>query len=225
MTASDASAPDPLEAMFPPFGLRITCGALSMCAMRDTDVPPMTAAIQKHGIYDDGRVMPFLTRWPEHLGEHGLSSAQWYWSAYAAWSPRSWRLPLRVDIDGEVVGVQDLVAKEPFPTTRSLTTGSWLLRSQQRREIGTLMRQAVCVFAIDGLGAEEMRSAAWAGNDGSAAVSRRVGYRPNGVVRKVTADGECREENQFRLAGQDVVRPPHPVHARGAAAFRASIGL
>ena len=68
-------------------------------------------------------------------------------------------------------------------------------------------------------------AAAWAGNDGSLGVSRRVGYRENGVVRKITADGEALDEIQVRLLADDLVRPPYPVHATNVAAFCASIGL
>lgn len=218
-----ATTPDPVETMFAPFALRITCGPLSMRAMRDHDVPAMAAAVREHGIYDDGRPMPFLDPWPERLGEHGLATAQFYWSAYAAWSPDRWRLPLRVEHDGELVGVQDLVARGPFHRTRSLATGSWLLRPHQGRGIGTLMRQAVCAFAIDELGAQEMHSAALSGNGRSLGVSRRVGYRPNGVARVVTATGEVREEQRVRLVPDDLVRPPHPVVATGVDAFVASI--
>lgn len=61
MTSADTaklpimSHEDPLEDVFAPFALRISCGPLSMRFVRDFDVPEIAAAIHEHGIYSPGR--------------------------------------------------------------------------------------------------------------------------------------------------------------------------
>lgn len=218
------STPERLEQMFAPFGLRITCGPLALRSVREADVPDIADAINRHGIYDDGRPFPFLDRWAENLGAHGLPTAQFYWRLWAGWSVSNWHLVLRVEHEGRLVGVQDVMARD-FPDTRSLGTGSWLLRSEQGRGIGTLMRQAVCAFGFDELGAEQMTSSAFVGNAASQAVSRKVGYRENGVRRARAVDGGVRLTQDFALSPDDFVRPPFPVECTGVEEFRRSIGL
>lgn len=217
---------DRLEQMFPPFALRIECGPLRLRAVREFDVPLIADAVNRDGIYDDGRPMPFLARWPEQLGEHGLPTAQFYWGLYANWSANSWHVPLLVEHDGQLVGTQDMGCTRPLATMGVVETGSWLLRSAQGKGIGTLMRQAVCAFAFDELGATQMVSSAFADNPRSRAVSRKVGYRENGVRRVPDPDGHgFRNEVQFLLEPDHLVCPPYPVVATGVAGFRASIGL
>lgn len=105
-------------------------------------------------------------------------------------------------------------------------TGSWLLRHEQGKGIGTLMRQAVLAFAVDELGAEVMESGGMVGNQASLAVSRKLGYVPNGYRRHVHADGVgWRDVEMYRLIPGDLVRAPYPVEVTGAATFWASIGL
>ena len=81
--------------------------------------------------------------------------------------------------DGVVVGSQSVRAVE-FAARRSFDTGSWLGRAHQRRGTGLEMRRAVLTFAFDHLGAEVANTAAIEGNDASLAVTRRIGYEPNG---------------------------------------------
>ena len=130
-----------------------------------------------------------------------------------------------MSVHGRFVGIQTVVG-ENFRETRMLNIGSWLLRSDQGRGIGTLMRQATLAFAVDELGAEVLESGAFMGNRASAAVSRKVGYAPSGVSRHVGKDGKgWREEARFRLDAANLVRAPYPTEVRGAEAFRRSIGL
>lgn len=95
------------------------------------------------------------------------------------WSAAAWHLELCVWLEGEPVGVQNLMG-EGFPRTRTVGTGSWLGRRFQGRGVGTEMRTAVLELAFRGLGAEAARSGAIDGNVASLRVSEKLGYREIG---------------------------------------------
>ncbi|MGV9316926.1 GNAT family N-acetyltransferase [Streptomyces sp. NPDC003691] len=70
-----------------------------------------------------------------------------------------------------------------FVTTGEARTGFRLGRRFQGQGYGTQMRAAALALAFDGLGAARVTSTAFADNAASRAVSRKFGYRPNGVHR------------------------------------------
>ena len=88
-------------------------------------------------------------------------SAQWWWRQRAEWSVDNWSYVGAVYVDGQVVGVQDMLAAH-FAQVRSVTTGSWLGRRHQGQGLGKEMRQAILHLAFAGLGAEEALSGAGA---------------------------------------------------------------
>lgn len=137
--------------------------------------------------------------------------------------PESWSLELVARWHGEVVGVQSLHTHD-YPVTRTGETGSWLGREHQGRGIGTLMRQAVCVLVLDHLDGVEVTSAAYADNPASLAVSRKVGYVDNGVVRQAR-EGALALSVKLRLTRAALVRPDQPVVVEGAGPLRAFLGL
>lgn len=108
--------------------------------------------------------------------------------------------------------------------TRSLETGSWLGRAHQGQGIGTRMRQAVCAFGFDHLGAVEITSGAFVDNPASLAVSRKVGYRPNGVVRLQRREGEAALNQKLTLCRADLVRGD-PLEVEGAQDLRTFLDL
>jgi len=108
--------------------------------------------------------------------------------------------------------------------TRVGETGSWLGREFQGRGIGTAMRQAICAFAFDHLGAEQITSAAFTDNPASNAASRKVGYRPNGLIRKARRDGEWQDSQKWLLTPETFVRGV-TITASGVDAFRSLIRL
>ncbi|MFI6154472.1 GNAT family N-acetyltransferase [Kitasatospora sp. NPDC051170] len=81
---------------------------------------------------------------------------------------------------------------------REVSTASWLGARHQGRGIGTEMRAAVLRLAFDGLGAREARSGALGDNDSSFAVSRKLGYLPDGVERH-TVRGRPVTNRRLRL--------------------------
>ncbi len=89
--------------------------------------------------------------------------------------------------------------------------------------IGTRMRQAVCGWAFDHLGAERIVSAAYLDNPSSLAVSRKVGYRPNGR-RWLARRGQPAEQELLLLTSESFVRG-EPVEPTGTADLREFLGL
>jgi RimJ/RimL family protein N-acetyltransferase len=213
---------DPLAELWPPFGLRVTCGPLVMRPLRDADFPDVLA-VAHAGIHAP-ELMPFYFPWTDAKGpDLERSFLQYHWRARADLSPEKWALDLGVWHEGRFVGVQG-VSTQDFPVTRTGETGSWLGREFHGRGIGTLMRQAICVLCLDHLGFEEVTSGAFSDNPASLGVSRKVGYRPNGQ-RRLSRRGTVATNVGLVLAPEDLVRPPYDVEVAGAAGFRALVGL
>jgi RimJ/RimL family protein N-acetyltransferase len=171
--------PDPLVQAFPPFGLRVVTPRLELRLPRDEELPRLVA-LARRGIHPP-ETMPFGNEWTDRLRD-GASDAEvlrFHWSQRAALAPEAWTLVLMVVVDGEPVGGQDLTASR-FAQSRSVSSGSWLGQEHQGRGIGTEMRAAILELAFRGLGAEEAHSSAWEDNAASLAVSRKLGYEPNG---------------------------------------------
>ncbi len=159
------------------------------------------AELAAQGVHPAG-YMPFIVPWT--LGtpsEVARSVVQNFWRRAAEWKPDNWALPLAVFLDGQPIGVQAMRAKE-FAITREVATGSWLGRDFQGRGYGTQMRTAVLELAFTGLGAETAISAALADNASSIGVSRKLGYRDDGIGREVV-NGKLRLDQRMRLDRAD----------------------
>lgn len=129
--------------------------------------------------------------------------------------------------DGELVGMQDLQAKD-FAQTRHVDTGSWLGLAHQGRGTGTFMRQLVVGFALDELGAPESGSGYIDGNHASAAVSRKTGYFENGRRRIVqhTSEGKVGvDEQRVLVTPATYVRPVDRVTIEGTDALRRFLAI
>lgn len=209
--------------LFPPLGLRVVVGPLELRGITD-DVLVELAGLAARGIHAP-EAMPFYVPWTDApADELPLNFAKYHWQARATFSPESWDLNLAVFHDGVLVGVQGFSTVH-YVVTRTGETGSWLGLAHQGRGVGTLMRQTLCAFLFDHLEAEEITSGAFTDNPASMAVSRKVGYRPNGLVRKTRRSGEWAANQQLVLAPEDLVRSPYALEVSGLAAFRHSIGL
>jgi RimJ/RimL family protein N-acetyltransferase len=164
---------------FPPMGLRVRTPRLELRLPSMEDLARL-ADVAAEGIHAPEQ-MPFAEPWTDQPpAKVALSVIQYNLGKLAAWTPGDWNLNLAVVHEGTVVGVQDVGAKD-FAVRRQVSTGSWLGRSFQGRGIGTEMRAAVLHLAFEGLGAQSALTEAFEGNEASIAVSRRLGYRPNGV--------------------------------------------
>jgi RimJ/RimL family protein N-acetyltransferase len=126
--------------------------------------------------------------------------AQWLraiWRGRGKVEPDAWRLYFVVVVDGRAVGMQDLIGVN-FSTFGTVTSFSWLVDDQRGRGLGHEMRAAILHLAFDGLGAKEASSDAFVDNHGSNAISRHLGYEPNGSDW-ATRQGEPALLNRWRL--------------------------
>jgi RimJ/RimL family protein N-acetyltransferase len=221
-----------LEEIFPPFLLAISCGPVELRVLRDDDLPELVELV-RGGIQVPGLPMPFLRAWHDEPFKPGspdgfpTASLGWWWTQRATFAPDEWRLALVVRRNGQLVGMQDMHARD-FPHRRHVMTGSWLGQPHQGLGTGTLMRQLVVGFAFDELDAELCESGYIVGNHASAAVSRKVGYVDNGVRRIVqhTRQGKVGvDEQRVTVTPAGFIRPDDPVSVDGADALRRFLGL
>lgn len=163
---------------WPLFELRIRTPRLEIRYPDDDDLIAVASLIAK-GIHDPA-TMPFLHAWTDQSSPVlERESLRWGWGVRAAWTPDDWTFNGSVVVDGEVVGVQSLMATN-FATLRVAKTGSWLGLAHQGQGIGTEMRAAILQLAFEGLGAIVALSGGWLDNAPSLSVSRKFGYRENG---------------------------------------------
>ena len=147
----------------------------------DSDPPPFDDPIS---LYDDS------------------PSREWRWLR-GIWAGRArvdhgfWRLHFVVTVDGEPVGMQDLIGIE-FAKFGTVSTFSWLAADQRGRGIGVEMRAAVLHLAFAGLAAHEATSEAFIDNPASNRVSGRLGYEPNGTSW-ATRRGDAALMQRWRL--------------------------
>lgn len=210
-----------MEEIWPPFALRVQTEDLVLTTLREADVPELVELVLE-GIHDPAH-MPFLFPWTDAPREElPANYVRYVGRLLASQSAASLSLQLVVRRAGEVVGIQALEG-EDVGVVRSLETGSWLGRRFHGQGIGTRMRQAVCALAFDHLGAERVTSFAFIDNPSSLAVSRKVGYQPNGR-RWVARRGEAAEQEAFVLTPATFVRGA-PVEVSGAQALRTFLGV
>lgn len=181
---------------FPLSGLRLTTPRLELRLPSNEELAEL-ADLAASGVHDPA-VMPFLLPWTDAPpAEVARSVIHRFWLELGEWTPRHWSLNLTVFRAGVVVGQQTIGAQD-LAISREVKTGSWLGLRHQGRGIGTEMRAAVLHLAFAGLGAEEATSGAYAHNQASLAVSRKLGYRPDGVNRRVVRDA-LSIEHRLRL--------------------------
>lgn len=210
-----------LEDIYPVFGLHVTCGDLELHGIRDEDIPALVGCAES-GIHDPD-AMPFAFPWST---EEDLPRAMrsYYWHTRSDFGPKKFALDLAVRWRGAVVGCQGFFT-EHYAVTRTGETGSWLTRSVQGQGIGTRMRQVMCALLFDHLDAAEITSAAFFDNPASLAVSRKVGYLPNGTQRRQRREGEMALSQQLVLTPDRLVRSTEPLEVRGVEGVRRLIGL
>ncbi|AGP57929.1 GNAT family N-acetyltransferase [Streptomyces rapamycinicus] len=181
---------------WPLYGLRLRTPRLEL---RLPDIPLLDelAAVAAGGVHDPDE-MPFGVPWTDAPPEErGRGTFQHVLRTIAEWRPEQWTLSLAVLHEGAVIGRQDLFAAE-FAVTREAETGSWLGTAHQGKGLGTEMRAAVAHLAFEGLGALSLISGAMVENGRSLGVSRRLGYRPDGLS-VLAVRGEARTLQRLRL--------------------------
>ncbi|MEW9547134.1 GNAT family N-acetyltransferase [Nonomuraea sp. NPDC050783] len=185
---------------WPLFGLSITTPrlVLRIPSLQDLDEVGDRAA---EGVHDEG-FMPFLFPWTDGTpAERARNTVQYHFRRWATFTADDWALEFAVLHEGRAVGTQGIMGKG-FSVTRQVSTGSWLGRRFQGQGIGTEMRAAVLHLAFTGLGARHAVTEAFADNHASLAVTRKLGYREDGIALHVRK-GEPAVMQRFRLTAED----------------------
>jgi RimJ/RimL family protein N-acetyltransferase len=215
--------PLPLAAYWPIFGLRLATPRLVLTPLQDADLPEIMELILA-GIHEPDR-MPFALPWTDAPRDEMVANAlRHYWSTRASSTPDDWAVPFMIRRKGELVGMQDLTGRN-FAVTRTVSTGSWLGSAFQGQGIGTEMRSAVVQFAFDHLAADRADSGAFTDNAQSLAVSRKLGYRPDGTAVLQRRPGERAVEQRLTVDRTTFVRPDWMVQVRGLPASRSFFGI
>lgn len=210
--------------VWPPFGLRIRTPRLELRLPTDEELGDLAERLAMPDAVvtaESAHLMPW-SRLPSPAVERG--TIRWAWRWRAALSPESWRLPLGVfahTAPEVAIGSMDLMADD-FAVTRTVGTGSWLLREHAGQGFGTEARAAVLEFAFRELGAVEARSQALTDNGPSNGVSRRLGYRTDGS-RLIAVEGVARRHVRWVMPAGDW-HSPVPVEITGAEPLRVMLG-
>ena len=208
--------------IWPPSAVSITEHNLTLSVVTDSDVPGLVD-LALSGIHPPD-VMPFAIPWstadPDVLPGNMV---RYFSSVRAEFRPEKFALIFAVRIDTNLIGVQTFHTTD-FAVTRTGETGSWLGLPHQSKGYGTRMRRAVCAFAFDELHAAEVSSGAFLDNPASRAVSKKVGYLPNGTVRMRRREGELAINQKLVLTPETFVRG-EPIEVAGAAELRTFLGL
>jgi RimJ/RimL family protein N-acetyltransferase len=182
--------------VWPLFDLRLRTERLELRLPTDDEIAALSA-VARAGIHAPDE-MPFSFPWTDKPSPRfEREFAQFHWGIRANWRPDSWDLELMVTIDGRPIGIQGILASH-FAQMRLVHTGSWLGREFQGQGYGKEMRGAVLALAFEGLGAEVAETEAFFDNAASAAVSRAVGYRENGIGRAAPR-GTPVDTRRFRM--------------------------
>jgi RimJ/RimL family protein N-acetyltransferase len=182
--------------------LRLRTDRLELRLPQTFDEIAALAEAAAAGVHDPG-FMPFNVPWTVGTpAEVARSVVQWHHRSIGRWDPQHWSIGFFAFRDGEPVGVQGLHGAEKFALTREVSSGSWLSLPHQGQGLGKEMRAAVLHLAFAGLGAEWATSGSYDGNEASAGVSRRLGYREDGV-KHVLVEDVRRTEQRWRLTRDD----------------------
>lgn len=193
MTSPARSA---LSSVMPTFGLRVRWDDLELRLPDDVELLAL-ASLAAGGVHDLD-VVSFSWPWTRGTSEQVKRSVLAHqWKNRGRIAADDWALSLAVFRSGEIVGEQQISAKN-FPVTRSGHTGSWLGLRHHGQGFGTRMRLMALYLAFEGLDAAEMVSEAYDDNPASNAVSRRLGYTVNGS-QTTAREGRSVVENSYRM--------------------------
>lgn len=189
---------------YPPLNVQVHTPALSLMGATDELLARLVPTVRK-GIATEP---PWPFDDPMSLYKDS-PEREWGWLR-GVWAGRGrvsdsfWRLYFVVVVDGEPVGMQDLVGKN-FSAFGTVSSFSWLGPDVRGRGLGREMRQAVLHLAFEGLGAREAGSDAFFDNHASNRISATVGYEPNGLDWD-TRKGEAAAINRWRLTREQWVK-------------------
>ena len=175
------------EPVWPLFDLRLTFNDTMLRPVRETDLNELARILPDDFEHDPSSS---LLLGLDLASNRRRLLFQNYWRNWSTWSVESWTLDFCVVYQGQVVGIQALEA-EHFVELRTVDSGSWLAPDYRGVGLGTSMRIAILGFAFDHLGAQAAITSARFENAASLGVSRRIGYRDNGVSTSRSPSGPC----------------------------------
>jgi len=196
-----------LDHVWPLFALRVRTERLVLRLPDDHDLAAL-CGVARAGIHDPDE-LPFKTPWstfPSPQFERNFVTH--HWGGRASWKPEDWGLHLLVELDGEPIGSQSVMAKR-FAALRTVNTGSWLGRPFHGLGYGKEMRAGVLGFAFDGLAARVAQTEAYLDNGPSNGVTRSLGYEENGIG-EFAPGGVPRTIQHFRMTAETWRSRPRP---------------
>lgn len=154
-------------------GIRLTTPRLTLRMPADSDLAePAGAAVA--GVHDPA-TMPFMFPWTDRPPKRlAQGVVQHNWQMPGSWTPESWVFNGVVEFEGRVVGIQDVRGRD----------------------------FAILHLAFEGLGALDATTGTFETSPASKGVTRKLGYRPDGV-HYVQVRGERVRELRYRLTRQD----------------------
>ena len=180
--------------------LRLTTERLVL-RLPDEEELAALADVAASGVHKPGE-RPFLTPWTNlPPDERARSVLQGHWSSLASWTPQDWELQLGVFRDGTPLGIVALRAQD-FAVLREVKTWSWLGLAHHGQGFGTEARVALLHLAFEELDAVAALTEVFQDNAGSQGVSRKLGYRPDGISRDVL-HGQPVISDRLRLSRED----------------------
>jgi len=190
-----------MPSSYPPLNIVVRTPKLLLVGATDEWLERLIPTVQR-GVIDDNAA-PF----DDPMSLYAPSpEREWrwlrgIWAGRGHVSPNFWRLYFVVVVEGEAVGMQDVVGVD-FATYASVTTFSWLSPDVRGLGLGREMRSAALHLAFLGLSAREATSEAFADNAASNSVSQRLGYQPNGTAW-ATRRGEPALLQRWRLTREN----------------------
>lgn len=158
---------------------------------------------------------PFLTPWTTLPSQQrALYIIQQHWAQRGGWSPEAWTLELGVFHAARPIGMVALRGRD-FPVLREVKTSSWLGLEFHGQGFGTEARTALLHLAFEELGAVAALTEVFQNNAASQGVSRKLGYRHDGISRDVL-EGRAAVSDRLRLTREDWNRTAHlPITVTG----------
>jgi RimJ/RimL family protein N-acetyltransferase len=188
-----------LSDSWPLFDLRVVTPRITLAVPTDEQLDVL-AQVALEGIHNPEH-MPFGRPWtrlkPPHFQQSFL---QHHWLMRAQWSPNQWSLPMIVLRGEEIIGSQGIRA-DCFAAIREVGTGSWLGLRFQQQGLGREMREAILHLAFFGLGAQAANTSAHEDNMASLAITRSLGYTPNGETVEIP-EGRPVRTLRYRMSRQ-----------------------
>ena len=181
---------------WPLLGLRLITSGLELRLPTCEELSDL-ADLAAEGMHDPGS-RPFLVSWPNlPPKDRARVLVQRHWRYRGDWSADDWTLDLAVFSEGQVVGQQEISARD-YRVLREVSTFSWLGVRHHGQGIGTQMRAAVLHLAFVGLGATDATSGSFDDNPSALRVSEKLGYQPDGIER-LAAHGQVTTTRRLRL--------------------------